>query len=77
MTLPLLCRLILIRRHVTNDCRLFTYNVCYYGQFRSPSVTEELPLQHLREGETAVLGWTQLDYSKHPPPPTAWFRQAR
>lgn len=46
MNLPLLCHLNLIQRHVTNDYRLLTYNACFYGQFVSLSVTEELPLQH-------------------------------
>jgi len=27
------------------------------------TATEELALQHLKEGESALLGWTQLDYS--------------
>jgi len=46
MNLPLLCHLILVQRHVTSDYRLFTDNACFYGQFVSPGVTEELPLQH-------------------------------
>jgi len=46
MNLPPLCHLILKEGRVTNDYRLFTYNACFYGQFVSLSVIEELPLQH-------------------------------
>jgi hypothetical protein len=61
MNLPLLCHLILIKQHVTSYYKLFTYKPVLWAI--RITVTEELALQHLREGESALLGWTQLDYS--------------